>query len=341
MRILISTGIFPPKTSGPAQYAQNMSHFWSKMGHSVDVATYGIESMLPVGIRHIYYFMRVFPKVLRSDMVFILDTFSVGFPTVLACKLLRKKSVIRTGGDFLWESFVERTEDLVLLKDFYVKKIDQLSLKEKTIFSLTKWTINNVDLLVFSTDWQRKIFLDPYSIDINKTLVVENHYEKISNNGTGIKNFDFGLPKNFVASSRPLKWKNINMLKKVFEDADLLSSGAVLDTEMMSHENFLNKISNSFAVILVSLGDISPHMILDAISLNKPFIVTEENGLMNRINDIAITVDPKDEKDIKEKIIWLLNENNYKSQIEKISRFSFIRTWEDIANEYIEIFKKI
>jgi hypothetical protein len=279
--------------------------------------------------------------VWNSDIVFILDTFSVGFPTVLACKLLGKKSLIRTGGDFLWESFVERTGDLVLLKDFYIKNIGKLSLKEKTIFSLTKWTINNVDLLVFSTDWQRNVFLDPYKIDINKTLVVENHYERISDIGAGIKNFDFGLPKNFVASSRPLKWKNISMLKKVFNDNDLQNAGAVLDTEMMSHENFLNKISNSFAVILVSLGDISPHMILDAISLNKPFIVTEENGLMNRISDIAITVDPKDEQDIKEKIKWLLNENNYKSQVEKISKFSFVRTWEEIAKEYVEIFKKV
>ncbi|KND49448.1 MAG: hypothetical protein AB198_00670 [Parcubacteria bacterium C7867-003] len=338
MRITISTGIYPPKTSGPAQYAQNMAHFWSKMGHDVEVCTYGIENRLPTGIRHFYYFLKVLPRVWRSDVVFILDTFSVGLPTTLAAKLLGKKTILRTGGDFLWEGYVERTGDLVLLKDFYKTSITNFSLKEKIIFNLIKWTLNNVDLLVFSTDWQRQIFLDPYKIKIDKTLIIENHYEKIKND---TKDFDFGLPKNFVGSVRPLKWKNINLLREVFSDADLHNKGVVLDTETMNHENFLNKISNSFAVILVSLGDISPHMILDAISLNKPFILTSENGLMNRIKDIAITVNPKDKKDIKDKINWLLNEDNYKNQVDKISKFSFSRTWEDIALEYLDIFKKL
>jgi glycosyltransferase involved in cell wall biosynthesis len=111
--------------------------------------------------------------------------------------------------------------------------------------------------------------------------------------------------------------------------------------ENMERDSFLKKILNSYAVILVSLGDISPHMILDAISLNKPFILTKENGLMDRIGSVAITVDPKNEEEIAEKILWLLNEENYNLQVEKIKNFSFTRTWEDIAKEYLDIFDKI
>ncbi len=338
MRILISTGIYPPKTSGPAQYAKNMEVFWSKMGHTVRVSTYGIENLLPVGLRHIYYFFKVLPKVFLSDFVFILDTFSVGFPTVVVCKILGRKSVIRTGGDFLWESYLERTGDMVYLKDFYNSSFDKFSLKEKLIFKIIRWTINNVDLLVFSTDWQRQIFAKPYNLDLEKTKIIENHYEKIDMDDIYIQE---GFLKIFVGGVRKLKWKNLDLLKRVFQNKRVSDTGAILDLENMNYGDFLKKIAKSYAVILVSLGDISPHMIIDAISLNKPFIVTKENGLMDRIGDIAIAVDPKNEEEIISKIIWLLDDDNYKNQVEKIKNFSFVHTWEDIAKEYVEIFNKM
>ncbi|MEK6852939.1 MAG: hypothetical protein AABX59_03605, partial [Nanoarchaeota archaeon] len=100
-------------------------------------------------------------------------------------------------------------------------------------------------------------------------------------------------------------------------------------------------IAHSYAVILVSLGDISPNIILDSIRYNKPFIVTEENGLMDRIRDVAIIVNPKDPKDIKDKVIWLCNKDNYDNQIKKIKNFNFTHTWTEIADEIIDIWKKI
>jgi len=339
MRILIATGIYPPKTSGPAQYAQNMHDFWSKMGHKVWVETYGIENHLPTGVRHLWYFFKIIPKVLKTDMVFGLDTFSVGFPATLACKIFNKKIVIRTGGDFLWEGYVERTGDLVLLRDFYNTRMHNLSFKEKMILFLTKWTLNNVDLLVFSTRWQKDIFKKPYELDERKISIIENHYER-SHMNTLPTSLESGT-KYFIAGTRPLKWKNITFLKKVFENEEIKSKEVVLDPSNAPYKKFMEKMSRSYAVILVSLGDISPHMILDAISLNKPFIVTEECGLLDRIGSVAITVNPKNEKDIKEKVSWLLDESNYVGQTKKIKNFSFTHTWKDIAQEYENLFKKI
>lgn len=338
MNILISTGIYLPKTSGPAQYAYNMYKSWQKDGHKVRICTYGFESSLPTGIRHFLYFLRVFPKILISNKIFILDTFSVGFPTVFASKILFKKTVLRTGGDFLWEGYVERTGDMVLLSEFYKTRLNKFSFKERIIFALTKWTLRNVDLLVFSTEWQRQIFAEPYGLDLTKTKIVENHYEKI--NLDEVVSQD-SLNKVFVGGVRKLKWKNTELLNKVFKSSQIANSGAVLDMQNMVREDFLKKILNSYAVVLVSLGDISPHMIIDAISLNKPFILTSENGIMDRIGDIAITVDPKSEQDIIEKVLWLLQPENYISQVNKIKNFTFTRTWSNLAEEYLEIFNKI
>lgn len=335
MKILIATGIYPPQTSGPAQYAYEMNNRWQKAGHSVRVVTYGFEKYIPTGLRHLYFFVKILPSVLWADRIFTLDTFSVGLPSVLASKVFGKKCIIRTGGDFLWEGYVERTGDKVLLRDFYLSKNVNLNIKEKIIFSLSKWTLRNAYILVFSTDWQKNIFLKPYNLENLNTLVIENHYEKVDVSVE--KNI---LNKNFISATRPLVWKNIDFLKSVFVLPEVFSSGAILDEERLSHEEFLEKIKKSYAVILVSLGDISPHMILDAISCCTPFIVTEENGLMNRVADIAITVNPKNLKDIKEKILWLSNDDNYKFQLEKIKNFSFVRTWDDVAKDYLNIFEK-
>ncbi len=340
MKILISTGIYPPKTSGPAQYAFNMNRVWTNMGHTVYVKTFGIENMIPTGLRHLFYFIKIIPSVIWSDFVFALDTFSVGLPTALACFLFNKKLVIRTGGDFLWEGYVERTGDMALLKDFYKTRLDKFYIKEKIIFYLTKWTLSHTDKIIFSTSWQKDIFLYPYEL-INKNndgeiCIVENRYGEKEKQD--IKNI---INKDFIGSTRPLKWKNLGLLNEVFNDPKLSQNGLKLITNEMPYQKFMDMIKESYAVILVSLGDISPHMILDAIRLNKPFIVTEENGLMNRIADISITVNPLDQNDIKEKIDFLLDKDNYNRQVEKIKSFNFIHTWEDIAKEIIEISNSI
>ena len=75
---------------------------------------------------------------------FALDTFSVAFPAVCAARLCGKKMIIRTGGDFLWEFYVERTGDLVLLRDFYNTRIGRLNFKERLIFKSTGWTLRGV-----------------------------------------------------------------------------------------------------------------------------------------------------------------------------------------------------
>jgi hypothetical protein len=59
MKILIATGIYPPKIGGPAQYALNLKNEFEKMGHGVRVKTYGIEGKLPTGFRHLFFFFKI------------------------------------------------------------------------------------------------------------------------------------------------------------------------------------------------------------------------------------------------------------------------------------------
>ncbi len=338
MRILIASGIYPPDIGGPAQYARNLYETWKAQGHDVKVAAYRWERAAPPGIRHLLYLTKVMRKGWNADLILVLDTWSAAVPAMVACGLMHKKYIIRTGGDFLWETYVERTGDLVLFKDFYSTRMDKLSDKERLIFRWGGAALRKAARVIFSTDWQRRIFEQVYDLDPKRDHTVENfcgHREA------------FIEPENrmFVAGTRPLKWKNADLLKEAFADARATIGrrgleDVELDTGKAVYDSFVEKIRRSYAVILASLGDISPNMIFDAIRAGTPFIMTRETGIADRVRDCAILVDPEDKKDIADKIVWLADPVNRAAQAEKVRHFSFVHTWEDIAGEIVAIWKR-
>ena len=330
MRILITTGIYPPKIGGPAQYAKNFKEVFGKSGHTVKVETFHMEDWLPTGVRHLFFFLKIIPAILMSDFVLTLDTFSVGLPSVLAGKIFGKKVIIRTGGDFLWEQYVERTGKKVLLRNFYIQEENNLSPKERIIFKLTRWTLRNASKVIFSTTWQRDIFISAYGLDIGQTNIIENYY--------GPKEGDFSPQNNiFIASSRNLVWKNLDMVKAVFDE--IKSPNLFLDNLLF--DKFMNKMKDSYAIIQVSLGDISPNMILDAIRFNKPFICTKEVGIFDRIKDIGIFVDPLNKEEIKNAVTKLLDKGEYEKWRQKVRNFNFLHTWEEMGREYLDVYNSI
>ncbi|KKR54182.1 MAG: Glycosyltransferase [Parcubacteria group bacterium GW2011_GWA1_40_21] len=334
MKILIATGIYPPDIGGPAQYAKNIETVWRNQGHTVKVLSFLFERKLPTGIRHIWYGSRLLFQMIGSDMVIALDTFSAGVPAVFMAKILRRKIIARTGGDFLWEAYVERTGDLALLRNFYDTCMNKLSRKERMIFRLTRYMLTHADGIVFSTAWQRNIFIPAYGIDSKKTHIVENYYGKKEESFNPVR-------KNFIAGTRLLKWKNLDRVREVFASEDVKRAGVVFEENSEKFEKFMDRISNCYAVVLASLGDISPNMILDAIRYNKPFILTKETGLYERLKGIAIFVDPENDNDIKEKILFLADDKNYQASADKVATFSFTHSWLEICDELMKIYKNL
>jgi glycosyltransferase involved in cell wall biosynthesis len=338
MKILIASGIYPPDIGGPAQYARNLYETWKKAGHEVKVAAFRWERAFPPGLRHLFYFQKIFRKGWNADLILVLDTWAA-VPTMLACMLMRKKYLIRTGGDFLWESYVERTGDLVLFRDFYASRLNKLSRKERTVFKWSGMALRRAAGIIFSTDWQRQIFEKAYQLDRAKDSIVENF--------CGPRQTPV-VPENhsFVAGTRALKWKNVELLKQAFQTAkDQIESRGLepieLDCGKAVYDSFVEKIHHSYAVILVSLGDISPNLIFDAIQVGTPFILTRETGIAERVKDCALFVNPQDKLDIAEKIIWLSDPKNHALQAEKVRKFTFVHTWNEIADEIVAVWKKV
>ncbi len=339
MKILIATGIYPPDIGGPAQYARGVEEAWKKEGHSVKVLAFRFERRLPTGVRHLYYFLRVLFSLRGVDFVFSPDTFSAALPALLACKLFGKKIIIRTGGDFLWESYVERTGDLVLLKDFYTTSVNKFNRKERIVFALLKFLFRHVGAIIFSTAWQKDIFEKPYGLDVKKCCIVENFYGRQEHSNI-LKNVGMS-EKVFVGGTRELHWKNLPRVEEAFKRVQEKDTSITFHLQTSDRAKFLEDIQSSYAVIIASLGDISPNTILEAISFGKPFILTRETGLYEKLKDIGVWVNPEDVNDIAEKISWLLDEKNYAEQCKKITGFTFTHSYEQIADELLEIHSKL
>jgi glycosyltransferase involved in cell wall biosynthesis len=252
--------------------------------------------------------------------------------------LMRKKYIIRTGGDFLWESYVERTGDLVLLREFYSTRFSKLNSKERTIFKWGGAALRKASLIIYSTDWQRKIFAPVYKIEPNKTLIIENYCGPRSLATTETNRV-------FIGGTRSLKWKNLDLLKRAFEKSrNQVKTAGLPDIELdcgkAVYDSFVDKIRQAYAVILVSLGDISPNMIFDAISTGTPFILTKETGIAERVASCAIFVDPQNENEIAAAITRLADPKNRNEAAAKVKAFNYSHTWQQIADEILAAYKK-
>jgi glycosyltransferase involved in cell wall biosynthesis len=334
MKILLAAGIYPPQIGGPAQYAHALNQEFIKLGIHTQVVKYGPLLKLPLFLRSPFYFLKIFVAAWRFDVILGFDSLSVGLPAVLVGKILRKKVVLRLGGDLLWEQYVERTREKITLSQFYLKQ-PSLSKKEKLIFTLTRFVLNGCDQVIFSTSWLKDIFEHVYTIDSRKVFIVENALDVVVTRGGYEK-------KNFIWAGRNIFIKNVDLLKNAFARAQEINPGIELELlENVPHKELLKKLQTCYAVIYPSLSEVSPNFVLEALSYGKPSIVTQDTGYKNFLREVALFVDPLNEEDLVQKIVSLSNTETYQQLEGQIKNFSYRHTYPEIAREYIGLFKKI
>lgn len=358
LSLVIVTPLLLPQIGGGALYADVFRTQWTKLGHDVKVVPFGALLKFPSGLRHFLYLCKLLPHIISADAVYALDTFSVALPTVFLCRLLKKKVIVRVGGDFLWETYVNRTREKILLSEFYsrrnvsdlqkssfvspnrgVKKglvtlpneERKFTFKENTIFDLTNFIFQHASTIVFSTQWQKDICMSGYNLDIHKVKVIENIY--IQNTKRNI------VPKNRVilSPSRNIFLKNKVGLSQAFSLVKDRFFDAELDTEISDREELLKRINDAYMVVVPSLSEVSPNIVLDALSLGVPTVVTSDCGMKERLGDLVVWVDPKRHEDIARGIESLMDSKVYSEYMARISKFSYTHSEEDCAQSFLNL----
>ena len=368
IKVLITSGIFPPEIGGPATYAINLCRELRDLGCEVKIITYG-DGIMAEGVsavkrnqnilsRYIKFFLLAWRLSSWADIVYTLDLMSAGLPTTLAAKIKKKKVIFRTGGDFLWEKACQRGWSALPLSKYYESP---KNLTEKALIILCHWILNKIDLVIFSTALQANIYQKYFGVSFEKIGIIQNalptiNYQKKNNIFSG----------NIIFVGRLVKLKNLDKLIRVFgktkdigvkllifgegperKNLEKLVESLRLEERVklpgsISQNELESVVGNSRFMILPSLTEISPNLALETISINKPIILTQEVGLSPELIAGLVTINPLSEEDIKEKIEYLLNDANLEAYAEKLL-LSHIhkREWHDVAKEHLDIFQTI
>ncbi len=328
MRFLIATGIYPPDIGGPAYYARHLAEALIEKGHTVEIGTFGTLKRFPTGIRHLLLFLDLLPKAYEADVVIALDTFSAGIPALFASKLFRKPLIVRTGGDFLWEQYVERAGDPLPLPYFY-EKHKPFTWKERLYFWLTKFLLTR-STVVFSSRFQKDIWVPVYGLS-------EKKLHLISNAITGPLESQVPAKKNFLVYGRDLKLRNRKRLKEAFALAKEKVPDIELEEGRVPQHVLLERIRAGYCLLLPSISDITPNYILDGLRAGKPFIMTKYSEYAEVYKDFGFFVDPLDSRDIADKIVMMSDTNTYEGFVKKIAQNPLTRTYADLAFDFVNL----
>lgn len=324
MRIVIATGIYPSEIGGPALYAEGVKKSLEKNGHQAPLVLFRGLRYFPSGIRHLLYAVKLFAVARGASAIFAFDTYSVGVPAVLVGRLWGIPVVIRIGGDFVWETYLERTKELIPLPEFYLSKRNS-NLKERVAFRLVRWMLSHAEL-AFNTEWLMELWKKPYSLNPARAHVVENVIgERLPSQSGG---------KSVLLFGRSRALKNAPAFRRTFKHARTSLS---LEEGKVEHSELLERIQNSYAVAVPSISEVAPNTVIDAIRCGKPFLLTKYSGYAERFRNYGVIVDPLDEQDMVRGIRELEDEPTYRRLQENIAAFREVRTYDDVTKEFLAL----
>lgn len=325
MKIIIATPLYPPQVGGPAKYAQALEEAFAQQGADVRTVAYSaLERVAPMGLRHAFYALRVFVRLVRADAVLALDTWSVGLPALLCAQLLGKPCVVRIGGDFLWESYVARTKKSVTLSDFYATQ-HPLSYKEKLVRAGTRYVLSR-SIPAFTTRWQLELWRNAYGIDVAHARVVENFYP-VPGKPTSARG------RIFVSAGRDIALKNKAHLQAAFARVKARHPDIALDERVLSPQEHAERLKSSYAVIVSSLSEVNPNTAIEAAALRKPFIAPKDCGGTERLSRMGLFVDTSSEATLEQAIEEMLDHAAH-TRMETASAALVEHSWSDMAREY-------
>lgn len=332
-KILLVSGIIFPEIGGPATYVYNLQKELQRTGTIVDLISYNVFTRrLPIGIRHVALLVQVLLKGITYDQIWAFDVFSAGVPAYFASKILRKKFLVRIGGDSLWEAYVARTEEKIFLSDFYKNK-RAFNLREKLMAWSIQQVVSGSNFVVFSTSWMYNIWKKSYKIRRDSVSIIENAYVPYDLSNDNDYYMTEGK-KIFVCPTRETFFKNKQILIDVFEQLKKTEDNIELDTKPLSHKEHVRRIKSSYAVVIPSLSEVSPNLLLDAMSVGVPYIMTKDSGYAGRFPGCGILIDPRSQEDLANAVTHMLEPHIYRSFKIKAQQALIGRTYAEVAHDF-------
>lgn len=369
VKIIIASGIYPPDIGGPATYSQMIAEEFNKRGIKASVICYSdkkqgdatrILRKHNILIRYWLYFWNLLKLAKNADIIYAQGPISSGLPAMLVSKILGKKLVLRLGGDYIWERAIEKGKIWLKLGQYYQSGVFK---KQGIIFKVFNAVLKSSDLIVFSTKFQRDIYLKHLGLKEEKTTIIKNAFPDFRESFSPVSRSN-----QVLFAGRLIKLKNLEFLIHVFSEVlpkvnkdiqlriigdgpekkklqDLVKKldleKSIIFEDKVPRQKLLQRIQECYFAVLPSLTEISPNFVLECIKLNKPVLCTRETGLYEDLKEDLVFFDPCSKEDFFDKFTWLLKEDNYIKYQNQIKNINTTRSWSELAEDHLLIFRNL
>lgn len=370
LKVLIATGIYPPDIGGPATYSKLLFEELPGRDIGVTVVSFGSVRKLPKVLRHFVYFLKIIVKGIRSDIIFAQDPVSVGLPSMLASKVIRKKFMIKIVGDYAWEQGVLRYGITDSLDNFSrIKKGYPLYVKMLKI--VQKMVAKNARVIITPSNYLKTV-VSNWGVSKRKIVVIYNAFEVPDNvaNKKVLRQLMQLNEKVVVSVGRLVPWKGFKTLIGImpqliseFPDIRLLIIGSgpqkdelqeYIDEQYLGnhitlvgaldHETLLRYLRASDVFALNTFYEGFSHQLLECMALDLPVVTTDVGGnpelIDNKKNGLLVPYD--DKKALKNSISLMLKDKKLSEKFAKSAKIKVKQfNKEALVDNTVEILKKV
>ncbi len=361
MKVVLATGIYPPEIGGPATYVFHLAKALKERGVSVTVIAYGESHKLDVK-SHESDVIRIsrkggplgrwwrYAQALKTygsdvDIVYCFSSVSCGVPLWLA-GLKKPHTILRLGGDFLWERYTDRGGSLSL-RDWYAS--------EPKFKGMMNGLLKQFDEIVFSTKFQEELY-GKYYVRLPLHTVIENALPM----GVPVHHQSH-TPFRLLFLGRFVPFKNLASLilaLKQLPDVTLTLVGeGPLQTVLQSfaeEEGLSDRVTfmpsktgdakqdlflDHDVLVLPSYTEISPNTALEARSTGLPVLLTDETGLSHTLSDGCMLRLLRSPLDIANAVREL--QETYEVIADRASAPLPALTWEQVAEDHLTLFRNL
>ena len=382
-RILIATGIFPPDIGGPATMLEAMAHEFIKNDFQVKILTYAEDSKKSKGNFEVirvnkkkkwkkFCFLKKMYKYSDwADVIYVTDTYSVGYFAYLMKKYLDKKYVLRFAGDSAWETAVAQgwTSDYIV--DFQEKKYSE---EIESLKNRRSMIMKNADTVIAVSNFMKDL-ATKIGVQEDKIKVIYNSTDFVNKENIDDKKIQdlknkYGQDKKIVVTScRLTAWKGVDGIIKILPKLKekvgainflVLGDGPEMDNlKKLAHErgvenevHFLGRVQHSETFGYFKAADLYilntnyeglSHALLDVMEVGAPIITTNVGGNPEVIEseENGILVEYNNEEELLDACEKVLNDEELQNKFvqnskEKLNKFR----WENTVKETISVLSK-
>lgn len=343
MKIVIATGLHAPQTTGFALATKALSEGLPPKDIKVSVVSFDDVLDFPRILRHGIYFLKVLAASLGATVIYAQDPVSVGFPAMLAAKLLGKRFILQVVGDYAWEQGIQRRGVTDLLEKFSTE-YDKYPFFVRLLKRIEYRVAMNAELVIVPSGYMKRVIMN-WGVPEKVIAIIYQPFERpvVPRTKEQLKK-DLNITGPLVVcSGRLVPWKGFSAvidivpeLLKIFPNLTLAIIGEGPDsnflkekTKMLGVERairMLGKLEDKKTHEYIKAGDVLlsnasyegfSNQPLEGFALGIPVVSTVVGGNIEAIEhgESGILFAVNDKKAMIDAITGILSNNIYAKEL--------------------------